>query len=165
VLVGETNNGGEWIGTVVQFVAQDMYHRGERPTPSVNYKTVHASRGKVTRAAPVAAEFEHHRCHLVGVLPALEGECTGWVPGDPSPSRMDAMVWTLTELLLGDAVPRDLDLSRALSGLTQPSLTQRATQPPLGHFRDGGQTTGVPDDVRDRVRRQWNVNAYDDEDS
>jgi hypothetical protein len=100
LLVGEVNNGGEWIGTVIQFVAAEMFRAGERSTASVPYKMLHASRGKQTRAQPVATEFEHHRLHHVGVFPALETEQTTWVPGDNSPSRMDAEVWAYTELLL-----------------------------------------------------------------
>jgi hypothetical protein len=99
-LVAEVNNGGEWIQTVVDFVAKDMYRHGLRSTASVNYKQVHASRNKQTRAEPIAAEYEHGRIHHVGRFPALEAEMTGWVPGLPSPSRMDAAVWLYTELLL-----------------------------------------------------------------
>jgi phage terminase large subunit-like protein len=39
----------------------------------------------------------------VGTFPELEAELTGWVPGDPrSPNRLDALVWCLTELMLGE---------------------------------------------------------------
>jgi len=100
VLLGETNNGGEWIGTVIQFVANEMYRAGERPSAHVNYRMVHASRSKQTRAEPVSAEYEQGRCHHVGVFPGLEDEMCGWLPGMPSPSRMDAVVWLFTELLM-----------------------------------------------------------------
>jgi hypothetical protein len=100
VLLGEVNNGGEWIGTVIQFVAREMHRAGERPTPSVHYKMVHASRSKQTRAEPISTEYEQARIHHCGVFPGLEEEQTMWVPGMPSPSRMDAMVWCMTELLL-----------------------------------------------------------------
>lgn len=100
VLLGETNNGGEWIGTVIQFVAAEMYRQGERPTPTVRYKMVHASRSKQTRAEPVSAEYEQGRISQVGYFPALEEEMVMWVPGMPSPSRMDALVWLYTELLI-----------------------------------------------------------------
>ena len=100
MLPGEANNGGEWIGTVIALVAAAMHRRGERPMPSVHYRMVHASRNKQTRAEPISAEYAHDRCHHVGVFPGLESEMTGWVPGMPSPSRMDAAVWALTELLL-----------------------------------------------------------------
>jgi Terminase RNaseH-like domain len=99
-LIAEVNNGGEWIETVVRFVASEMHRQGERPSPAVHYKMVHASRNKQTRAEPIAAEYEHGRVHHVGAFPALESEMAGWVPGMPSPSRMDAAVWAFTELML-----------------------------------------------------------------
>jgi hypothetical protein len=30
----------------------------------------------------------------------LEDQMTSWVPGDPSPDRMDALVWAFTDLML-----------------------------------------------------------------
>lgn len=99
-LIAEVNNGGEWIETVVRFVAAEMHRRGERATAHIHYKMVHASRSKQTRAEPIATECEQGRLHHVGYFPQLESEQTGWVPGDPSPSRMDAEVWAFTELLL-----------------------------------------------------------------
>jgi hypothetical protein len=124
-LIAETNNGGEWIGTVVQFVAAEMYRQGERATPHVHYKTVHASRGKATRAEPVSAEYEQRRIHHVGVFPELESEMTTWVPGMPSPSRMDSTVWCFTELLLGTHLPRNLSLAPALDLTKHASLFAR----------------------------------------
>jgi hypothetical protein len=163
-LIAEVNNGGEWIGTVLQFVAQDMYRQGERPTAQIPYKTVHASRGKQTRAEPVAVESEQGRIHQVGVLPALETEMVTWVPGMPSPSRMDAMVWACTELLLGAHVPRDLNLAQA-------DLRQRPLQDRVGHIPGARRSEGIPDParavdeaVRDAVRERWSVNdPYDDD--
>ena len=155
VLLGESNNGGEWIGTVVQFVAQEMHRQGERATPHVHYKMVHASRSKQTRAEPVATEFEHGRIHHVGTFPELESEQTNWVPGMPSPSRMDAEVWLYTELLLGAHVPRDLSLAPALD-LTQAAFEQRASQ----GTRSPHQARAVAEDVRKR----WEVTSDEEED-
>lgn len=100
VMVAETNNGGEWIGTVIQFVANEMHRQGQRSSNRVHYKMVHASRGKQTRAEPAAVEYENGRCHHVGVFPDLEDQLTSWVPGMRSPDRLDATVWLLHELLL-----------------------------------------------------------------
>jgi hypothetical protein len=108
VIVAEVNNGGEWIGTVVQFVAAEMHRQGLRPTSRVNFKMVHASRGKQTRAEPIATEFEHGRIHHVGVFPALEEEECMWVPGMRSPNRLDAEVWLYTELLLNQPKPAEM---------------------------------------------------------
>lgn len=102
IMIGEANNGGEWIGTVIQLVAENMHRNGERGSPHVNYKMVHASRGKQTRAEPIAVFSQQDRWHHVGVFPELEAQMTGWVPGMKSPDRMDAEVWLGTELLLGD---------------------------------------------------------------
>jgi hypothetical protein len=102
VIVAEVNNGGEWIGTVLQLVAEDMYRTGERATRMLNYSMVHASRGKQTRAEPVAVLFERGRAHHVGGFSQLEDQMTNWLPGMKSPDRMDALVWLLTELILNN---------------------------------------------------------------
>ncbi|MGW6598491.1 terminase large subunit domain-containing protein [Streptomyces sp. NPDC055036] len=91
-IVAEVNNGGEWIGTVIRQI-----------DPTVNYRTVTATRGKVTRAEPVAAVFEQHAAHVVGSLPEFEEQCVTWVPGDASPDRLDGGVWALTDLMLAPA--------------------------------------------------------------
>ena len=63
---------------------------------------VHASRGKQLRAEPVVALYEQRRVHHVGHLMALEEQLVSWVPnsGMPSPDRLDALVWCVTELSL-----------------------------------------------------------------
>ena len=76
--------------------------------PSVPCRSVHASRSKRTRAEPVAALYEQGRAHHVGAFPALEDEMCQWTPGDPSPDRMDALVWAATELMLGHTVRTDV---------------------------------------------------------
>jgi len=87
-LIGEANNGGDLIEAVLRTVDKD-----------VPYSKVHASRGKVARAEPIAALFEQGRAHLVGLMPELSDQLCSYVPGDPgSPDRMDAMVWGLSEL-------------------------------------------------------------------
>jgi predicted phage terminase large subunit-like protein len=91
-IVAEVNNGGDWIGTVIRQI-----------DPTVNYRTVRASRGKQTRAEPVAALAEQNAAHIVESLPELEEQLVSWVPGDDSPDRLDAMVWALTELMLAPA--------------------------------------------------------------
>jgi phage terminase large subunit-like protein len=68
---------------------------------SVRVKQVRASRGKHTRAEPIAALYEQRRAHHVGVFPELEDQQTTWIPGRKSPDRMDALVWALTELDTG----------------------------------------------------------------
>ena len=90
-IVAEVNNGGEMVALTIRTVDDQ-----------VAYKPVHASRGKRTRAEPVAALYEQGKVHHVGSLGALEDEMCTWTPADPeSPNRMDALVWALTELMLG----------------------------------------------------------------
>ena len=69
--------------------------------PKVNVKRVHASRGKATRAEPVAALYEKGKGHHVGTFVKMEDEMCIWTPGDSSPNRLDALVWAITELTLG----------------------------------------------------------------
>ena len=89
-IIAETNNGGEMVELVIKEVDRN-----------VPVKSVTASRGKLTRAEPIAALYEQGRIHHVGSFNALEDEMCLWLPGDPSPNRMDALVWALTELMLG----------------------------------------------------------------
>lgn len=88
-IVAEANNGGEMVALTIATV-----------DPHIRVKLVHASRGKQTRAEPIAAVYEHNRAHHVGSFPQLEDEMCLWTPGDPSPNRMDALVWAGTELEL-----------------------------------------------------------------
>jgi phage terminase large subunit-like protein len=90
-IVAETNNGGEMVELTLRTV-----------DPSIPYTAVHASRGKLTRAEPVAALYEQGKVHHVGAFSQLEDELCEWVPGMPSPNRMDALVWALTDLMLGN---------------------------------------------------------------
>lgn len=98
-LVVEKNHGGKWMLEVFRQV-----------DPYVNLVVTWASDGKRTRAEPVAALFEHdpralmpYRAHMVGFQADLESELTdtNFSNGEPSPNRLDALVWAGTELMLG----------------------------------------------------------------
>lgn len=77
-----------------------------------------AKESKTGRAEPVAARFETGKAKLAGRFPELEDELAGLTYGGGyegpgrSPDRADAMVWALTELMLGErrAEPRVLQL-------------------------------------------------------
>jgi phage terminase large subunit-like protein len=88
-IIAEVNNGGEMVEQTLRTV--------DRTIP---YTAVHASRGKATRAEPVAAFYEQGQGHHVGAFPLLEDEMCQWEPGADSPNRMDALVWAGTELLV-----------------------------------------------------------------
>jgi phage terminase large subunit-like protein len=95
-IVAEANNGGEMVGFVI----------AARPGGIVAPVTlVWASRGKQTRAEPVAALYAPRSeipIHHVGSWPELEDQQVTWVPGERSPDRMDALVWGITQLFLSE---------------------------------------------------------------
>jgi phage terminase large subunit-like protein len=92
-LVAEVNQGGEMVEQVIRQV-----------DPLVPVKTVHASRGKVARAEPVAALYEQERVHHLRDLAELEEQMCAMTArgfeGKGSPDRMDALVWALNELMI-----------------------------------------------------------------
>jgi predicted phage terminase large subunit-like protein len=90
-IVAEANQGGLMVEQTVRTV-----------DPNASFKAVHASRGKITRAEPIAALAEQHRIHHVGGFPELEDQLCSYAAGSSdSPDRLDAMVWAFTELMLG----------------------------------------------------------------
>ena len=89
-IVAEANQGGDMVRYTIHTV-----------DPRVPVTLIRASRGKYTRAEPVAALYEQGRIHHVGFLPELEDELTTFVPGQAdSPDRLDAMVHALSHLML-----------------------------------------------------------------
>jgi predicted phage terminase large subunit-like protein len=99
-IVAEVNNGGELVETVLRTVR-----------PSIPFRAVHASRGKRTRAEPVAALYEQGRVSHVEPLPVLEDQMTTYTPDSgTSPDRLDALVWALTDLMLGTTTTGDFSL-------------------------------------------------------
>ena len=90
-VIGEGNYGGDMVENIVR-----------QHDPQISYRKVTASRGKLIRAEPIAALYEQGRVHHVGTFPELEDQMTSYVPGESaSPDRLDALVWALTELMLG----------------------------------------------------------------
>ncbi len=98
-VIAEANQGGAMVASVLR--AADI---------SLPLKLVHARTGKVARAEPVAALYEAGRVRHAGQFPALEDELCGLLAGGGyagpgrSPDRADALVWALTELMLGRKV-------------------------------------------------------------
>ena len=87
IVIAEDNNGGEMVEYTIRSVDS-----------KVPVKRIHASRGKYTRAEPISALYEQQKVHHVGFFSDLEDQMCEWVPGDKSPDRLDALVWSLTEL-------------------------------------------------------------------
>lgn len=90
-VLGEVNNGGDMVEHTIRTIDKQ-----------IPFKSVHATRGKQLRAEPVSALYEQGRVHHIGTFPELEDQLCEWVPGDKSPDRLDALVWALTELMLGE---------------------------------------------------------------
>ena len=91
-VIAEKNNGGEMVGHTIRTVDKN-----------VPVKLVSASRGKRTRAEPIAALYEQGRVRHARPMTDLDDQLCTWMPdsGQESPDRMDALVWALTELMLG----------------------------------------------------------------
>ena len=92
-LVAEVNQGGDLVEQVIRQV-----------DPIVPIRTVHASKGKVARAEPIAALYEQGRVFHVRGLDVLEDQMCQMTAqgyeGRGSPDRVDALVWALTELMI-----------------------------------------------------------------
>ena len=100
-VVAEANNGGAMVESVLR--------AAEAALP---VKLVHAAHGKVARAEPVQALYAAGRAFHAGAFPALEDEMAGLMIGGGyegpgrSPDRADALVWAMTELMLGPQARR-----------------------------------------------------------
>lgn len=89
-MVAESNQGGQMVAVTIGTIWD---------APPVTL--IHASRGKQVRAEPVSSLYELGKVHHVGNFEKLEDELTDWQPGAPSPNRLDALVYALSELMLG----------------------------------------------------------------
>lgn len=107
-VVGERNFGGDMVRFTIATADRD-----------VSFKEVHASRGKAVRAEPVSALYEQGRVHHVGEFQELEDQMVNFTTsgfvGEGSPDRADALVWALTELMLGPEAPDETVVARVKS--------------------------------------------------
>jgi phage terminase large subunit-like protein len=94
VIIAEKNQGGAMVRAVIRSV-----------NPKVPVIEVTASRGKVTRAEPVAALYEQGRISHIGNFPLLEDQMVVFTPfgitGKTTADRTDALVHALTNLFPG----------------------------------------------------------------
>lgn len=87
-IVAERNNGGDLVEHTIRTIR-----------PNASLTTIHASRGKQTRAEPVAALVEQGKVHLVGMHKDLEDELTVFpVATDMNDDLVDAFTYAVTEL-------------------------------------------------------------------
>jgi len=101
-IVYERNQGGDMVKYTFKTVDE-----------TVPLKAVHASRGKYARAEPIAALYERGRVKHVRGLDELETQMVTWEPlgSSGSPDRLDAMVWSITELALKGISRPELNLA------------------------------------------------------
>jgi len=104
-ILAEVNNGGAMVEATIR--ALDRL---------VSFRSVHASRGKVVRAEPIAALYEQRRVNHVGNFSTLEDQMCAFTSDFDrarvgySPDRVDALVWALTELSGPQNVVRRMEL-------------------------------------------------------
>jgi phage terminase large subunit-like protein len=93
-IIAEANQGGDMVKSVLQQAEANA------SAPLTPIRLVHASRGKIARAAPFAALYEAGRVHHAGRFAELEDQMCHYdgSKGTGSPDRMDALVWALAEL-------------------------------------------------------------------
>ncbi len=95
-LVAEVNQGGEMVQSVLNQI-----------DPMLPFKAVRAQKGKAARAEPVAALYEQGRVRHLRDMGDLEDQMcrmtTRGYDGRGSPDRLDALVWAMTELMIGPA--------------------------------------------------------------
>lgn len=91
-VIYEKDYGDQFLTALLRTVAPDL--------PA---KAVHARVGKRTRAEPISALYEQGKVTHSGPHDVLEDQLCSFsgAPGEPSPDRLDALVWALTELSQG----------------------------------------------------------------
>ena len=102
-VVAEVNQGGSLV--------RSLLAQGGTPLP---VREVRARRSKSQRAEPVAAAYGRGEVRHGGSFQALEDQMCACVPGQrqqPSPDRLDALVWVVNALLGGlETASRELSL-------------------------------------------------------
>ena len=94
-VVAEINQGGDLVKNTIIAQAKGAV---------VPYRGVHATKGKWTRAEPIAALYEAGKVKHADVFAELEDQLCSFTIGFDrkakgySPDRLDALVWALTEL-------------------------------------------------------------------
>lgn len=102
---------------------------------SVPVTAITSSRGKVLRAEPVASLFEQFRAHIVGELGELEDQMSSFTADwnrarDGSPDRVDALVFALSELMLGEPAGGLIRAESLLRPVAPGSITREPVEPP-----------------------------------
>jgi phage terminase large subunit-like protein len=102
-VIVEVNQGGDMMRDVIENANKASYR-----LPGLMIREVRAFQGKRLRAEPVAALYEQRRVKHVGMFGKLEDEmCNSTIDSDrkPSPDRLDAIVYAITDLVLREPIP------------------------------------------------------------
>lgn len=87
-VIGETNQGGDLVKMNIR-----------NYDSQIPFEEVHATRGKIVRAEPVADLYRRGLVHHVGEFFELEDQmCTYTEDNGESPNNMDALVWGIAHL-------------------------------------------------------------------
>jgi phage terminase large subunit-like protein len=87
-IVAEINQGGDLVETLIRSI-----------DPTLRFKGVRAISNKQSRAQPISMLYEQARVTHQRPLPKLEEQMCSYAPGGPSPDRLDALVWALTDIM------------------------------------------------------------------
>lgn len=92
-VIAEINQGGDMVERVLRTCDEH-----------ISYRSIRATKGKLVRAEPVAALYEQGKVFHVRPFPDLEQQMCAFVSDgfDGSPDRVDALVYALTDLMLGE---------------------------------------------------------------
>lgn len=90
-IIAEKNQGGDMVEYTMKTV-----------NPFLPIKLIHANRGKILRAEPVAALYEQGKVKHINVFNELEHQMMTYTGNNnqQSPDRLDALVYAVSELML-----------------------------------------------------------------
>ena len=137
-IIGEVNNGGDLIETVIRSIDRH-----------VSYSAVRASRGKMLRAEPVSSLYERGLVHHVGGFPELEDQMCSWELGQPSPDRC-FVAGTPIATGQGDIPIENIQAGmkvwtrQGLKSVISSGMTQENAKVKTVLFSDGRTLTGTP---------------------
>lgn len=143
-IVIEKNHGGGFLLGLLDQVMKEL-------DVSVQVRAVDANRstgGKRTRAEDVSGMYERHMVHHVGVFADLEDQQCNWtgMGREPSPDRMDALVWALKQFVTGHLGEDELvnadDLVVQWADAT--GIAQSVFQPSPPPARSKGEVRDIP---------------------
>jgi predicted phage terminase large subunit-like protein len=123
-IIGEINQGGQLIETTLRAVDGNIPFRG-----------VHAKRGKIVRAEPVSALYEQGKVKHAGVFSELEDQLCTYAGGSDSPDRLDALVYALSDLMLGYQVQPSPIVVPFVHSVPRPEMMRETPMPSFDNNR------------------------------